>query len=60
MIYISNAFSLQMLPDGLQIMVKTIPVDRYIKINYKPMVQHYRPCRHCRRSVKSARVHCQA
>jgi len=27
MIYISNAFSLQMLPDGLQIMVKTVPIE---------------------------------
>ncbi len=30
MIYISNAFSLQMLPDGLQIMVKTVPVEAVI------------------------------
>lgn len=30
MIYISNAFSLQMLPDGLQIIVKTVPVEAVI------------------------------
>lgn len=27
MIYVSNAFSLQMLPDGLQIMVKTVSIE---------------------------------